>query len=148
MHQTWRRQTPSKNTLLINSRGKCADKEKSRAKLAKGKTLAAEERKQNIDIHGDATAAYRSLSPAVKRTHCEIQFVSNAFFVIVNSVDAETLVTVEFLLEVNDPYRTGARSFHSNGERAGFYGEFFLVRRRRPGACPENLFSWRRSLGT
>ncbi len=123
MHRNWRRQTRSKNAILINGKGQYAEKDKSKAMAATGKILCAEEREDHIFIHGDATAAYQSLSPEVTRAEREIYFVQNNYFVIVDKVDAETPVTVDWLLHANAPFELGKSSFRNTQERAGFYGQ-------------------------
>jgi hypothetical protein len=123
MHRQWRRQTRSKNAILINGKGQYAEKDKSKAMAATGRILAAEEREDHIFIHGDATAAYQSLSPEVTRAEREIYFVRNDYFVIIDKVDAETPVTLEWLLHANNPFELGKSSFRNTGERAGFYGQ-------------------------
>ena len=57
MHQKWRRQTRSKNTILINGKGQYADKNKAKAMAATGRILAAEEHEDHVYIKGDATPA-------------------------------------------------------------------------------------------
>ncbi|SMX31056.1 DUF4962 domain-containing protein [Actibacterium lipolyticum] len=123
MHRQWRRQTRSKNAILINGKGQYAEKDKAKAMAATGRILAAEEREDHIFIHGDATAAYQSLSPEVTMAEREIYFVRNSYFVIVDKVDAETPVTVDWLLHANNPYELGKTSFRNTGKRAGFYGQ-------------------------
>lgn len=123
MHREWRRQTRSKNAILINGKGQYAEKDKSRAMTASGRILAAEEHDDHIYIHGDATEAYRSLSPEVTRAGREIYFVRNSYFVIVDSVDAEAPVTVDWLLHANERFDLGRSSFRNEQTRAGFYGQ-------------------------
>ena len=90
---------------------------------ATGKIIAAEEREDHFFIHGDATAAYQSLSPEVTNVEREVYFVRNDYFVIVDSVDASKPVTLEWLLHANHPFELGRTSFRNTGERAGFYGQ-------------------------
>ena len=123
MHQKWRRQTRSKNTILINGKGQYADKNKAKAMAATGRILAAEEHEDHVYIKGDATPAYRSLSPEVTLAEREVYFVQNGYFVIVDSVDADRPVTVDWLLHANAPFQLGKSSFRYSGERAGFYGQ-------------------------
>lgn len=123
MHQRWRRQTLSKNAILINGKGQYADKDKARAMAATGQITDAEEREDHIYIRGDATAAYRTLSPEVTLAAREVYFVRNSYFVIVDSVDAQSPVSLEWLLHANQPYDLGATSFRNTGTRAGFYGQ-------------------------
>ncbi|MHA3979845.1 DUF4962 domain-containing protein [Halovulum sp. GXIMD14794] len=123
MHQTWRRQTRSKNAILIDGKGQYADKDKARAMQATGEILIADERDDHIYIKGDATAAYRSLTPEVTRAEREVYFVHDQYFVIVDSVDADTPVTIDWLLHANDRFTLGENSFRYTGQKAGFYGQ-------------------------
>ena len=123
MHQSWRRQTRSKNAILINGKGQYAEKDKAKALAAKGRIIAAEQHEDHYFIHGDATAAYQSLSPEVTNAEREIYFVRNSYFVIIDKVDAETPVTVDWLLHANNPYELGKSSFRNMGNKAGFYGQ-------------------------
>ena len=50
--------------------------------------------------------------------------MNNTYFVIVDSVDAETPVSIEFLLHANAPMSLGDTTFRYSGEQAGFYGQF------------------------
>ncbi len=132
MHRNWRRQTRSKNAILVNGRGQYADKDKARAMAATGRIVAAEEREDHIYIKGDATAAYRSLSPEVTLAEREVYFVRNSYFVIVDSVDAETPVSVDWLLHANAPFDLGKASFRYTGKRAGFYGQVIWSEAGKP----------------
>ncbi|MBU2962793.1 heparinase II/III family protein [Citreicella sp. C3M06] len=123
MHRNWRRQTRSKNAILINGKGQYAEKDKARAMAATGRILAAEQHEDHVFIHGDATAAYQSLSPEVTRAEREVYFVRNSYFVIVDKVDASEPVTVDWLLHANNRYDLGQTSFRNTGQRAGFYGQ-------------------------
>jgi len=123
MHRNWRRQTRSKNAILINGKGQYAEKDKARALAANGRIIAAEQREDHIYICGDATAAYQSLSPEVTLAEREIYFVRNSYFVIVDKVDADEPVTLEWLLHANNAYELGKSSFRNTGARAGFYGQ-------------------------
>lgn len=140
MHRFWRRQTRSKNAILINGKGQYAEKDKSKALSATGRIIAAEERDDHIFIHGDATPAYQSLSPEVTRSEREIYFVRNSYFVIVDKVDAETPVTVEWLLHANNPFELGKSSFRNTGERAGFYGQVVWSEAGKPEIVQETGF--------
>ncbi|MCJ7872883.1 DUF4962 domain-containing protein [Phaeobacter sp. J2-8] len=123
MHREWRRQTRSKNAILINGKGQYAEKDKAKAMAATGKILAAEEHDDHVYIKGDATAAYQSLSPEVTLAEREIYFVRGSYFVIVDKVDASEPVTIDWLLHANQPYDLGKTSFRNTGQKAGFYGQ-------------------------
>ncbi len=140
MHRNWRRQTRSKNAILINGKGQYAETDKSKALGATGKILAAEERDDHIFIHGDATPAYRSLSPEVTRAEREIYFVRNSYFVIIDKVDAESPVTVDWLLHANNRFELGSSSFRNTGERAGFYGQVVWSESGKPEISQQTAF--------
>ena len=140
MHQKWRRQTRSKNAILINGKGQYADKDKTKAMAATGRIVAAEERGDHIYIKGDATPAYQSLSPEVTLAEREVYFVHNSYLVIVDSVDAETPVSVEWLLHANAPFDLGTMSFRYTGERAGFYGQVIWSEAGKPELSQETGF--------
>ena len=123
MHRQWRRQTRSKNAILINGKGQYAEKDKSRAMAATGKIITAEEREDHMFIHGDATAAYQSMSPEITNVEREVYFVRNSYFVIVDKVDADSPVTLQWLLHANNQFDLGKSSFRYTGEKAGFYGQ-------------------------
>ena len=123
MHQNWRRQTRSKNAILIDGKGQYAAKDKALAMRSSGELIIAEQREDHIFIQGDATAAYQSLSPEVTKVLRDVYFVNDGYFVIVDAVDAETPVSVDWLLHANAEMDLGSTSFRYTGEKAGFYGQ-------------------------
>lgn len=60
MHRACRRQTLSKNAILIDEKGQYAEMDKARAMQSTGRIVTAESREDHIFIEGDATAAYRT----------------------------------------------------------------------------------------
>ncbi|PJI84323.1 heparinase II/III-like protein [Yoonia maricola] len=141
MHRNWRRQTRSKNAILINGKGQYAEKDKSKAMAATGRIIAAEQHDDHIFIHGDATPAYQSLSPEVTRAEREIYFVRNSYFVIVDKVDADTPVTVDWLLHANNPFELGKTSFRNTQERTGFYGQVVWSEGGKPQITQKTEFT-------
>ncbi len=123
MHQNWRRQTRSKNAILIDGKGQYADKDKALAMRSSGHIVTAEQRDDHIYIQGDATAAYQSLTPEVTRVLRDVYFVNNSYFVIVDAIDAESPVTIDWLIHANSPMQLGDTTFRYTGEKAGFYGQ-------------------------
>lgn len=123
MHQNWRRQTRSKNAILIDGKGQYASKDKALAMRSSGQINIAEQREDHIFIQGDATAAYQSLTPEVTKVLRDVYFVNNSYFVIVDSVDAESPVSIDWLLHVNSPMNLGGKTFRYTGDKAGFYGQ-------------------------
>ena len=124
MHQNWRRQTRSKNAILINGKGQYSGRDKAQAMRSTGSIVVAEKRGDHYFIRSDATAAYQTLSPEVTSVLREVYFVNDEYFVIVDSIDAETPVSVDWLLHANAPMELGGTTFRYSGERAGFYGQF------------------------
>jgi hypothetical protein len=124
MHQNWRRQTLSKNAILINGKGQYAGADKALAIRASGRIETAEERENHIYIRGDATDAYASLNPAVSRVLRETYFVEDSYFIIVDSVAAQEPVTLDWMIHTEGAFRLGADTFRYEGRRAGFYGQF------------------------
>ena len=123
MHQNWRRQTRSKNAILIDGKGQYAGKDKAQAMQSTGRIETAEDRGDHVYIRGDATAAYRILSPQVTSVTREVYFVGGQYFVFVDAIDAETPVTIDWLLHANEPMTLGASTFRYAGRHAGFYGQ-------------------------
>lgn len=141
MHRNWRRQTRSKNAILINGKGQYAEKDKAKALAANGRIVAAEQREDHIYICGDATAAYQSLSPEVTRAEREIYFVRNSYFVIIDKVDADKPVTMDWLLHANNPSELGKSSFRNTGDRAGFYGQVVWSESGKPEISQKTEFT-------
>lgn len=123
MHQDWRKQTVSKNAILINGEGQYAGRDKTKQMAATGTIEIAEEREDHIYIKGEATAAYQLVTPTITKVEREVYFVRDSYFVIVDSIDANEDVDIEFRLHANNPFDLGEDSFRSNGEKAGFYGQ-------------------------
>lgn len=124
MHRKFRRQTLSKNAILIDGRGQYAEMDKARAMRASGRIVTAEDRGDHIYMQGDATDAYRSLNEDLTRVLRDIHFVHDQYFVIVDTIDADRPVTIDWLLHANGPMELGGTTFRYTGERAGFYGQF------------------------
>jgi len=123
MHQNWRRQTRSKNAILIDGKGQYAGKDKALAMRSSGEITVAEQREDHIFMQGDATAAYQSLTPEVSKVLRDVYFVNNSYFVIVDAVDADTPVSIDWLLHANAPMSLSDTTFRYTGEKAGFYGQ-------------------------
>lgn len=123
MHQNWRRQTRSKNAILIDGKGQYAGKDKALAMRSSGQIVTAEQRDDHIYIQGDATAAYQSLTPEVTKVLRDIYFVNNSYFVIVDAIDADSPVSVDWLIHANAAMDLSATTFRYTGKKAGFYGQ-------------------------
>ena len=123
MHQNWRRQTISKNAILLNGKGQYAGRDKAKAMKSAGRIIEAREAEDHVYIRGDATAAYQSLTPEVTSVLRDVYFVHNDYFVIVDQVDADEPVTLDWLFHANAPMDLGDSTFRYSGDRAGIYGK-------------------------
>ena len=124
MHQNWRRQTRSKNAILINGKGQYAGKDKAQAMRSTGQILHAVEKDDHIFIQGDAAAAYKTLSPEVTKVLRDVYFVNDSYFVFVDTIDADEPVEIDWLLHATGPMALGDTTFRYTGDKGGFYGQF------------------------
>ncbi len=140
MHRDWRRQTRSKNALLIDGHGQYAGTDKTLAIKASGEITAAEEREDHIYMRGDATAAYAVVNPDITGCTREVYFAHDTYFVIVDTIDAKKPVTVDWLLHAHGEARLGANTFRHTGEKAGLYGQFVWCSGAKPSLSQEHGF--------
>ena len=132
MHMDWRRQTLSKNAVLIDGEGQYAGTDKARAIRASGRILAAEDRGDHVFMRGDATAAYAERDPDITLVLRDVYFVHDNFFVVIDQIDAARAVTLDWRLHANAPMELGQGAFRYRGSRAGFYGQFLYSEGARP----------------
>ncbi|KQW50149.1 MULTISPECIES: DUF4962 domain-containing protein [unclassified Ensifer] len=124
MHRNWRRQTISKNAILIDGKGQYADGDKTIAKKAGGRIVTVREEPSHVFISGDATAAYRAADPDVLRAERDVYFTASDFVVLVDRVECSRPKPVQWLFHATRPMDVGTNSFRLTGERAGLYGQF------------------------
>ncbi|MEC5399850.1 DUF4962 domain-containing protein [Uliginosibacterium sp. H1] len=124
MHRDWRRQTRSRNAILINGKGQYAGDDKVLCKRAGGDLLGVERSDEAIVIRMDATRAYRFTAPELQRWQRDIHFVHDRYLVIVDEVSLAQPGTVEWLLHTRGMPRTASQSFRHEGVAAGLTGEF------------------------
>lgn len=123
MHQQWRRQTRSKNAILIDGRGQYAGRDKAQAMRSCGRIITAVEHPDHVFVQGDATAAYQTLTPEVTSVIRDVYLVHDQYLVIVDSIDADSPVGIEWLLHANGPMTLGEKTVRYSGEQAGFYAQ-------------------------
>lgn len=140
MHQEWRRQTRSKNAILIDGKGQYAGQDKAQAMSATGRIVTAEQRHDHIYIQGDATAAYRGPCPEVSRVLRDVYFVHDSYFVIVDTIEATDPVAVDWLLHAQRAMRLGSDTFRYTGEKAALSGEFIWSSSGQPALSQEEGF--------
>ncbi len=132
MHRLWRRQTRSKNALLIGGEGQYADNDKQLAARATGKIIDASEHDDHLYVCADATQAYACVNDNVERVQREMYLVHKQYIVIVDSVDLKEPDTVDWLLHTSRPMELSSKSFRYHGDKAGFYGQFIWSENSAP----------------
>jgi hypothetical protein len=124
MHREWRRQTRSKNAVLIGGQGQYAEKDKALARKASGTVLDVVEEPGHVLIRADATSAYRVANDLILRVERDVHFVADSYFVFVDRVETAEPQTLDWLCHTVGPVDAGKSSFRYRGERAGFSGQF------------------------
>lgn len=141
MHQEWRKQTVSKNAILINGKGQYAGRDKSLQMQSTGKIITAEGREDHIYIKGDATAAYKLLTPEITCVEREVYFVQDSYFIFVDSIDASEPVDIDWRIHANNPFELANSSFRNTGDMAGFYGQVIMSEAGMPDITQETAFA-------
>lgn len=132
MHRLWRRQTRSKNAILIGGKGQYAERDKALGKAASGKLLAVKQDATSIFMSGDATAAYRSLNSGVRLVQRDVHFVRERYFVIVDRVSLDEPAPIAFLFHTENEMEIGGQTFRVTGKQAGLYGHFVFSSAGKP----------------
>jgi hypothetical protein len=132
MHRQWRRQTRSKNALLIGGKGQYAERDKVQGKAASGKLLAVRQDSTSVFMSGDATAAYQSLNPGVNLVRRDVHFVRERYFVIVDRVELDEPEPITFLFHAENEMEIGGQTFRLTGKQAGLYGHFVFSSAGKP----------------
>jgi hypothetical protein len=124
MHRNWRRQTRSKNTILIDGKGQYAGTDKALNMAAYGTIEAAEQRPGCGYVRMNATAAYQEEFPYLKNYTREIYFFDNAYFVVVDLVDLNQSGSIDWQFHTLHPMTLKGQSFKLEGAKAGLEGRF------------------------
>lgn len=124
MHLNWRRQTHSKNAILIDGRGQFADMNKALNIAAKGEVEDAFHLRDYSYVRMNPTQAYLEHVPYLKQYKREIYFVQNAYFVIVDSMDLEQPARIQWLFHTLYEMELRGQSFHVHGRKADMEGRF------------------------
>ncbi len=113
MHIQWRRQTKSKNAVLIDGIGQFAEMQKNNVAEAlngsgksqyhdligsNGKIEACEQLERYCYIRGDALNAYQKANPQVKCAKRHVLFVAESVFVIIDEISTAQKANVDWLL--------------------------------------------------
>jgi len=140
MHRQWRRQTRSKNAILIGGRGQYAGRDKVLGKAASGRLLAIKQDAASIFMSGDATPAYQSLNPSVKLVQRDVHFVRERYFVIVDRVSLDVPEPITFLFHTENEMELGGQTFRVTGRHAGLYGHFVFSSAGKPSLRQQQGF--------
>ncbi|WP_189032251.1 DUF4962 domain-containing protein [Paenibacillus albidus] len=123
-HRNWRRQTRSKNNILIGGAGQYAENNKVYNMAATGRIEEAYSEPGLSYVRADATAAYAHTVPHLQRIVREIYFLQSSYFVIVDSIDLTRADSVQWLFHAVHPLRIKGQTFRINGTKAGLDGSF------------------------
>ncbi|MFS0870832.1 DUF4962 domain-containing protein [Paenibacillus xylanilyticus] len=123
-HREWRRQTRSKNNILIGGTGQYAENNKVLNMAATGKIEEAYWRNGDGYVRAAATDAYANTVPHVRRVVREIHFLQSSYFVIVDHIDLEKPDSVQWLFHALHPLQLKGQNFRLNGSKAGLEGTF------------------------
>ena len=119
MHTQWRKQTRSKNAILIGGQGQYAGTDKVLAKSASGKVLSVDEQPNLITICTDNTAAYKSVNSDVVSALRDVYFVNNSYFLIVDRVSCSTPQTLQVRQQAEQPFVCSTKSMTTDAAKAG-----------------------------
>ena len=155
MHINWRRQTKSKNTILIDETGQFADlKQRSKAEELNGsaqsqfEALIASngvieeviEYDNNVYIRGNATNAFKNTVDYLKNYTRHCLFVDGQFFIIVDEVDLEKPGTISWLAHGLSKFSIEDQSFRLDREKAGMKVSFVSTSSGRVQITQNNEF--------
>ena len=124
MHLNWRRQTRSKNAILIDGVGQYAGRDKALNIEATGRVEDAWHRDGVGYARMDATNAYRIEVPYAKRVVRELYFVGGSYVVVVDHVDLERPGVVSWLFQTRYENELSRLTFRVSGDRAEMVGRF------------------------
>jgi len=133
MHVNWRRQTKSKNAILINGTGQFADlKKSSKAEElnGSGKSLFqalmdangfiedVREKDGSVYIRGNATEAYKPVVDSLEKYVRHVFFIGQKYFVLVDEVELSSEGALDFLMHTMRKVEIADNTFSYSGEKA------------------------------
>jgi len=135
MHVNWRRQTKSKNAILIDGIGQFADLRKStkaeemngsaksqydKLIAANGRLEACENREDCVYIRGDATEAYLQTIPYLLESKRHVLYIDEKFFLIIDEISLSCEGCVQWLLHGLHEFQLSCNAFESMHNDVGF----------------------------
>jgi hypothetical protein len=124
IHRNWRRQTRSKNALLIDGLGQYAGVDKVLTKLAQGRVEEVRSDPNMGYVRMNATDAYREHVPYVEHCIRELVFVDNTYFVMIDHVGLAQAGRVDWLMHCLYEPTVRGQGFTVAGERADLSVQF------------------------
>lgn len=124
MHMNWRKQTRSKNVILIDGKGQYAGTNKVLNMAASGTVEHAEARPGLGYVRMNATAAYQEHVPYLKKYVREIYFFQNSYFVVLDLVDLDQPGRIDWQFHTLYPMTLKGQTFTVNGRKAELDGLF------------------------
>jgi hypothetical protein len=119
MHTQWRKQTRSKNALLINGKGQYAGGDKIRAKMSNGEIVDVVEDESLVKILTDTTAGYKLNNDQVNSVKRDVYFVNQQYFLVVDLVSCATPQSIEIRQHSEQPFQCSTKSMVSELSKAG-----------------------------
>jgi hypothetical protein len=124
MHRNWRRQTRSKNALLIDGRGQYAGDDKAKQIQAHGRIVSATQRDDGVvHVRMDPTAAYRNDVPELTSYERDFYLLPGDQLLVIDKVKLTSALPLQWLLHTLHPPMLARRSFRVAGNLAGLAGE-------------------------
>jgi len=139
MHINWRRQTKSKNAVLVDGIGQFADlRRNTKAEemngsaksqyekliASNGKIEACEQRDGVVYIRGDALNAFRVTVPTLLKNKRHILCLEEGVFVVIDEIEAEKKCKANWLLHGLSAFDMGENRFTLRREKARLEGIF------------------------
>jgi hypothetical protein len=119
MHLQWRKQTRSKNMLLINGEGQYAGKDKIKAKQSCGDVIDVTESDNLIEIITDSTPAYKIMNDTVESVKRYVYFVNDTYFLLVDAVECSKAASIQVRQHSEQPFQCSTKSMVSELTKAG-----------------------------
>jgi hypothetical protein len=124
MHRNWRRQTRSKNAVLIDGRGQYAGDDKAKQIRSTGFVSSAVQRDDGvIHICLDPTAAYQLEVPELIRYQRDLYLLPTDQLLVIDRLDLTSELPLNWLMHTLSLPELARRSFRVTGKEAGLLGE-------------------------
>jgi hypothetical protein len=142
MHRNWRRQTRSKNLVLIGGRGQYAGDDKAKQIQAFGSVNSAVKRDDGIiHISLDVGSAYRSEVPELQSYCRQFYLLPGDHLLVIDEIKMDTAQPIDWLLHTLYPPTIARRTFRVDGQVAGLTGEVVYCSSGAPAISTSHGFA-------